>query len=78
MYRQYLYCPLNELHMIMTATNQTKTLDSFEGFDAEELALLESTISKIKGHVEKNIEGSSDPQQISKLLSVRWYINQNF
>ena len=32
--------------MIMTATNQTKTLDSFEGFDAEELALLESTISK--------------------------------
>ena len=66
------------MHMIMTATNQTALSDSFEGFDAEELAMLESTLSKIKGHVDKNIEGSSDPQQISKLLSMRWYINQKF
>lgn len=62
----------------MTATNQTETRDTFEGFDAEELAMLEATLSKIKGHVDKNIEGSSDPQQISKLLSMRWFINQNF
>lgn len=73
-----MYCPLNETNMIMTATNQTEIRDSFEGFDAEELAMLKSTLSKIKGHVDKNIEGSADPQQISRLLSMRWYINQNF
>ncbi len=62
----------------MTSTNQTETRERFEAFDAEEMAMLDATLSKIKGHVDKNIEGSSDPQEISKLLSMRYFINQNF
>ena len=62
----------------MTSTNQTETRETFEGFDAEEMAMLDATLSKIKGHVDRNIEGSSDPQEISKLLSMRYFINQNF
>ncbi|MEQ8471583.1 MAG: hypothetical protein RIC35_10370 [Marinoscillum sp.] len=63
---------------MMTATTQTITLDKFEDFDAEELAMLDSTLSKIRKHVDKNIEGASDPQKISKLLSFKWYINKTF
>ncbi|MEQ9302995.1 MAG: hypothetical protein RJQ14_03700 [Marinoscillum sp.] len=64
--------------MILTATNQTIAANNFEDFDAEELAMLDATLSKIKAHLDKNIEGSSDPQKISKLMSYKWYINQTF
>lgn len=64
--------------MIMTATNQTETREEFDGFDAEELAMLDATLSKIKGHLDRNIEGSNDPQEISRLLSMRYYINQSY
>lgn len=47
-------------------------------FDAEELAMLNECMSKIKQHVDKNIDRSNDPKKVSRLLTFRWYVNKNF
>lgn len=54
----------------------TKEIDST--FDAEEMMLLERCVSKIKSHIDRNIESAQDSYQVNRLLDAKWYILENF
>lgn len=63
--------------MILANQTQTKEVLS-EDFDAEEMMLLEACVSRIKKHLEKNLESAQNADQVSRLLDAQWYISQNF
>jgi len=46
--------------------------------DSEELMLLERTVSKIKRHLERNLEIIEDRDQANRLMEAKWYITENF
>ncbi|WP_147303068.1 hypothetical protein [Marinoscillum furvescens] len=49
-----------------------------EDLTEEELAVLDECMSKIRQHVDKNIDRANDPKAVSRLLTFRWYVNKNF
>ncbi len=59
-------------------TNQIITQEIDMNLDSEELMLLERTVSKIKRHLERNLEIIEDRDQANRLMEAKWYITENF
>ncbi|MEQ9049381.1 MAG: hypothetical protein RLP11_03685 [Marinoscillum sp.] len=64
--------------MIMSFTNQPQTTSFQTELDTEEQMLIASCVSKIKKHLDRNLELAQSPSQVSRLLTAKWYINQNY
>jgi len=58
--------------------NQTITKEIDTTFDAEELMLMERCVSKIKRHIDRNLENAQDRYQADRMLTAKWYISENF
>ena len=50
----------------------------FEKLDVDDLDILDATLSKIKRHVDRHLEGALESHQISKYLGMKWFIHHNF
>ena len=59
-------------------TDQIITQEIDMNLDAEELMLLERTVSKIKRHLDRNLEIIEDRDQANRLMEAKWYIAENF
>lgn len=63
---------------MMTSTRTNKTEVSDANFDLEEMRMLQRCAQKISGHLDRNISTSSNQRQINRLLSAKWFIDENY
>lgn len=63
---------------MITARNQATFKRFNESLDNEEMMMLDRCLAKIKKHIDRNIENGTDQTQVSRMVSAKWFISENF
>ncbi len=62
----------------MIVNQEKESRNVCEKLEVDDLEILDSTLSKIKRHVDKHLEEALEAHQISKYIGMKWFIQNNF
>lgn len=62
----------------MIMINPTTAKKGQESLEADEADMLAACVSKIKKHINRNLEQTEDHFKMSRLLSAIWYLNEHY